>query len=119
MKAASPSTAVATAFGVATLGIAVFSSMDAVMKGLSLAIGAYNALLWRSIAGTVITGVLFLVARTPWPSRAVMRVHLVRGLVSTVMAMLFFWGLARVPMAQAVALTFVRRSSRCCSPESC
>ena len=31
------------AFAVATLGIAIFSGMDAVMKGLSLAIGAYNA----------------------------------------------------------------------------
>ena len=49
-----------TAFAVATLGIAVFSAMDAVMKGLSLAIGAYNALLWRSFAGVAITGVLFL-----------------------------------------------------------
>ena len=104
MKAA---TSTSTAFAVATLGIAVFSSMDAVMKGLSLAIGAYNALLWRSLAGTLIAGALFLLTRTPWPPRAVLRVHLVRGAVSAVMAILFFWGLARVPMAQAVALTFV------------
>jgi S-adenosylmethionine uptake transporter len=30
-----------------------------------------------------------------------------RGTITTAMALLFFWGLARVPMAQAVALTFI------------
>ena len=36
-----------------------------------------------------------------------MRIHLIRGLMSSVMAILFFWGLARVPLAQGVALAFV------------
>jgi len=36
-----------------------------------------------------------------------MRFHLIRGIMSSVMAILFFWGLARVPMAQAIALAFV------------
>ena len=95
------------AFAVATLGIAVFSAMDAVVKGLSLALGAYNALLWRSFAGVAISGILFVATRTAWPVRSVMRVHLIRGSVSAVMAIAFFWGLARVPMAQAVALAFI------------
>jgi S-adenosylmethionine uptake transporter len=95
------------AFTVATAGIAVFSTMDAVMKGLSLAIGAYDAILWRSVAGTVITGTIFLGSRTRWPVWPVLRVHLLRGGISAAMTILFFWGLARVPMAQAVALTFV------------
>ena len=95
------------AFAVATLGIAVFSAMDAVMKGLSLALGAYNALVWRSFAGVAISGVLFVATRTAWPTRLVIRVHLIRGSVSAVMGIAFFWGLARVPMAQAVALTFI------------
>jgi S-adenosylmethionine uptake transporter len=34
------------------------------------------------------------------------RVHVLRGVVTTGMAVGFFWGLARVPMAQAIALTF-------------
>jgi len=94
-------------FVVAAAGIAVFSSMDAVMKGLVLAIGAYDTLLWRTIAGVVLTGLIYLPQRPAWPSRAAMRVHLVRGLVSAVMAVTFFWGLARVPMAQAIALAFI------------
>jgi S-adenosylmethionine uptake transporter len=97
----------AVPFGVATLGIALFSLMDALMKGLSLEIGAYNALLWRTLAGATLAGLVFAALRSPWPSRAAMRFHLIRGSMSTVMAILFFWGLARVPMAQAIALAFV------------
>jgi hypothetical protein len=36
-----------------------------------------------------------------------MRIHLIRGLVGAVMAILFFWGLGRVPLAQAIALAFI------------
>lgn len=97
----------ATAFAVATMGIAVFSIMDAVMKGLSLEMGAYNALLWRSFAGVIISGAFYAFVRAPWPTRPVLRIHLLRGAVSAVMAVLFFWGLARVPMAQAIALAFI------------
>ena len=98
----------AIAFGVATLGIALFSGMDAVMKHLSLAIGTYNALLWRTCAGAAIAGAFFFLGRqSRWPGKAAMRVHLTRGLLSVPMAILFFWGLARVPMAQAIALAFV------------
>jgi S-adenosylmethionine uptake transporter len=94
-------------FAVATAGIATFSMMDAVMKGLSLAIGAYNALLWRTLAGAIFGGAVFALRRMKWPGREAMRVHLVRGILSVFMAILFFWGLARVPLAQGVALAFI------------
>jgi len=89
------------------LGIALFSGMDALMKGLSLAIGTYNALLWRTVAGAAIGGAVFFLSRSPRPGPAALRVHLVRGTMGSVMALTFFWGLARVPMAQAIALAFV------------
>ena len=94
-------------FSIAVLGIAVFSSMDAIMKALVLQIGASDTLLWRTLVGTVLTGLIYLPGRVGWPSRATMRVHLIRGAVSAAMAVTFFWGLARVPMAQAIALAFV------------
>nr|WP_295373514.1 DMT family transporter [uncultured Sphingosinicella sp.] len=100
-------TSTAVAFGVASLGIAAFSVMDALMKGLSLDIGAYNALLWRTLAGALIGAAFFFGRRSLWPRREVMKVHLLRGILSSLMAILFFWGLARVPMAQAIALAFV------------
>ena len=98
---------ISTAFVVAALGIALFSLMDALMKGLALAIGTYNALLWRTLAGTALAGIVFLWRRSPWPERPAMRFHLIRGSMSSIMAIVFFWGRARVPMAQAIALAFV------------
>lgn len=95
------------AFAAAALGILVFSGMDAVMKGLVIALGVYTTMLWRSLAGILVSGALYATVRSPWPSRPAMRLHIVRGLVSTVMALAFFWGLARVPMAQAIALAFI------------
>jgi S-adenosylmethionine uptake transporter len=102
-----PATSIFIPFVVATLGIALFSGMDAVMKHLVLALGAYNAMLWRTMAGTVIGASAFFGSRSAWPSRPAMRFHLIRGGMSTFMALLFFWGLARVPLAQGVALAFV------------
>ena len=98
---------IAIPFAVATLGIALFSGMDAVMKQLTLAIGVYNAIFWRQIAGALFGGLAFFGTKGRWPARPVMRIHLIRGLVSAVMGLLFFWGLARVPLAQGVALAFV------------
>jgi len=102
-----PRASTAVAFGVATLGIALFSGMDAVMKHLALAMGTYNALLWRTLTGALMAAAFFFGARNAWPGREAMRVHLTRGLLGVPMAVLFFWGLARVPMAQAIALAFV------------
>jgi S-adenosylmethionine uptake transporter len=96
-----------TAFLAAMLGIAIFSGMDALMKQLVLAIGVLVAILWRGIAGVVISGALYAFQRPGWPSRAALRFHLMRGALAAVLAILFFWGLARVPIAQAVALAFV------------
>jgi len=77
------------------------------MKGLTLEIGVYNTMLWRSVAGALIGAVAHFRRGAGLPGRATLRIHFERGAVATVMAILFFWGLARVPMAQAVALTFI------------
>ena len=95
------------AFLVGMLGIATFAGMDAVMKGLVLAIGAYATMLWRNLLGVGLSGALYLVRRSPWPSRPTMKLHLARGVLSTLMGFLFFWGLGRVPLAQAIALAFI------------
>ena len=95
-----------TAFLVGMIGIATFSGMDAVMKGLVIALGIYPTMLWRMLSGVAMSGALFAY-RPNWPTRAVMRIHLFRGALTTVMALLFFWGIARVPLAQAIALAFI------------
>lgn len=99
--------ATVAAFLVACAGVALFSVMDAAMKGLALAIGAYNALFWRNIAGTLISGAAYAVQPTGWPSRAVMRLHVWRGIVVAAMAILFFWSITILPLAEAIALSFI------------
>jgi len=94
-------------FLVACLGVAAFTAMDAVMKGLSIAIGVYNAMLWRMLAGSVMGGLVFFAMRSPWPTRPALRLHLLRSAIVTVMAGAFFWGLVRVPLAEGIAITFV------------
>lgn len=96
-----------TAFLVGVLGIALFSAMDAVMKGLVLAIGTFATMFWRNLIGIGLSGALYLRRPSPWPSRSTMTIHIARGVLSTAMGFLFFWGLGRVPLAQAVALAFI------------
>ena len=95
------------AFIVAGIGIATYSGMDVVMKGLSLQLGAFNAMLWRSMISVSLAGLLFLWHRPAWPNLPVIRLHILRGFVISVMAFLFFWGLKYLPVAEAVGLTFI------------
>jgi S-adenosylmethionine uptake transporter len=92
----------------AALGaVAVLSIMDAVMKHLVLVIGLVAVSVWRAAANLAISVVLYLPSKAPWPDRRTLRLHVVRSNIVTVMAALFFWGIGRVPLAQAIALTFI------------
>ena len=104
-----PSQAVspALAFGVAALGIGLFSVMDAFMKSLVLAIGVYNGLFWRTAISTGLGALLWRRGGAGWPDARTLRLHLARGGVTAAMALLFFWGLARLPMAQAITLSYI------------
>jgi S-adenosylmethionine uptake transporter len=102
-----PAPSAAIPFAVACLGIALFSAMDAAMKGLAIALGAYSALVWRQAIGGSLSFVPYMMTRKDWPSRAGIRVHILRGFVAAIMATSFFYGLARVPMAEGIALSFI------------
>ena len=101
----SPSPAIP--FSVALLGIALFAVMDALMKGLVLEMGTYNTMFWRGCVSMVLAAVLYAWRRPAWPKREVLHLHLQRGVLIAVMAFLFFWGLAYVPIAEAIALSFI------------
>jgi S-adenosylmethionine uptake transporter len=92
---------------VLAFGVAVFAAMDAVMKGLSVALGAYNAVFWRLLLAIPASAILYAAT---WPSRppaARIRLYLIRGVVNAGSGLTFFWGLARMPLAEGVALSFV------------
>jgi len=94
-------------FAVALAAVGLLSIMDAVMKHLVIAIGIFAVSVWRSAANLALSSALYLPRRRSWPDRRTLVVHVSRGIVATVMAFLFFWGIARVPLAQAIALTFI------------
>jgi len=93
--------------GSVLFGLLTFSMMDVAMKSLSLELGAYNAILWRVLAAFVLVSVIFFARRPKMPGKAARKVHLQRGIIIVFMSYLFFWGLARVPLAEAIALSFI------------
>jgi S-adenosylmethionine uptake transporter len=91
----------------ALTGIALFAIMDATMKRASLAGGVYNAMLFRSLIGTVLLFPLWKMSGGRWPALAVLRLHATRSSVVAAMALLYFWGLVRLPLAEAIAISFI------------
>ncbi len=96
-------------FLAAALGIATFSAMDALMKSAATAAGVYNAMLLRSLIGAALVLPLWRwrTRRSGWPCGRALRLHLIRATVCAGMATSFFWGLVRIPMAEAIALSFI------------
>lgn len=95
------------AFAAALAAVGVLSIMDAAMKGLVIALGIVAVSVWRAAANFVLCSALYLPRRLPWPTRRTLRIHVIRSIDITVMAVLFFWAIARVPLAQSIALTFI------------
>ncbi|MGI8943281.1 MAG: DMT family transporter [Qipengyuania sp.] len=91
----------------AIVGVAALSLMDAFMKGAALAIGAFSAAWLRSVFGTGMAVPLWLARGGRWPQRKVLRLHLLRGVVSTFMALTFFYSLTKLPIAEAIAISFI------------
>lgn len=88
-------------------GIATFSAMDAAMKGAAIIAGVYTATLLRSVFGVMITLPTWMCAGCRVAGKAALRVHIQRALVTSAMAPLFFYGLVRIPFAEAIALSFI------------
>ena len=94
----------------AIAGVMTFSMMDVVMKVQSLAMGVYSAMFWRMVFGSVLAFSIYLptLKQKPEPiTRRGWHLHIVRAVLATIMLYLLFFGLTRIPLAQAVGLTFL------------
>lgn len=89
------------------LGIAMFALMDALMKRASLACGVYTAVLARNVLGAAFVAPVWLARGARMPERRVLRLHLLRGGLVAFMSLSFFWGLVRMPLAEAIAISFL------------
>lgn len=93
--------------GLALVGVFLFSVMDAVMKAQALAMGTFSAMYWRNALGALFAATIYLPTRPEKPSRSVFKLHITRSVLTAVMMYCFFFGLTRVPLAQAIGLTFI------------
>ena len=94
-------------FLAALAGVGFLSLMDAFMKEAALLIGAYTATVLRAGIGAALIAPVWLSRGPAMPTRAVMKLHLTRGVVSAFMALTFFFSLTRLPLAEAIALSFI------------
>lgn len=92
---------------VCLLAIFLLSVMDAAVKGLVVVIGAYNTLLWRSLLATAAAGTVWTTASSRRTNGKALRLHALRGVIVSFIALAFFFGLGRLPLAEAIALSFI------------
>ncbi|RWG82444.1 DMT family transporter [Mesorhizobium sp.] len=92
---------------VCALAIFLLSGMDAAMKSLVIAVGVYNTVLWRSMVATLVSGAAWSAGPRSKPSLPVLRLHALRAAIVGIVLLSFFWGLARLPLAEAIGLSFV------------
>lgn len=91
----------------ALMGVGFLSLMDAFMKGAALAAGAYSAAVFRSAIAAVLITPVWLGRGGQWPQRDVLLLHMLRGTVSAFMALSFFYALTKLPIAEAIAISFI------------
>lgn len=92
---------------VCTLAIFLLSAMDAGMKSLVIAAGVYNVVLWRSLLAALASGAGWLASAPARPAPRALRLHALRAVVVGIVIITFFWGLARLPLAEAIGLSFI------------
>ncbi|WP_290546571.1 DMT family transporter [Aestuariivirga sp.] len=92
---------------VCTLAIFLLSAMDAGMKSLVLAAGVYNIVLWRSLLAAIASAAGWAVNSRVRPDLGAMRLHALRAAIVGIVIITFFWGLARLPLAEAIGLSFI------------
>jgi len=92
---------------VCTLAIFLLSAMDAAMKSLVIAAGVYNIVLWRSVVTSLASAAGWASRQPRWPGVKALRLHVLRAGIVAVVLVTFFWGLARLPLAEAIGLSFI------------
>jgi S-adenosylmethionine uptake transporter len=94
-------------FAAALAGVGFLSLMDAFMKEAALLIGAYTATVLRAMVGAAIIAPVWLSRGPAMPTWPVWKLHIERGVVSAFMALTFFYSLTKLPLAEAIALSFI------------
>jgi drug/metabolite transporter (DMT)-like permease len=87
--------------------IFILSVMDAMIKKSSADFGTLQIVLMRFGMGALVIGVIYLARWPGWPGWEAVRVNGLRGFLVVFTALTFFYGLAVLPLAEALALSFL------------
>ncbi|MGE7414078.1 DMT family transporter [Methylobacterium tarhaniae] len=100
-------TSPASAVLLAALGIGLLSLMDATIKGLSDRYGVTGIAFARYAVGTLVMAAVLALLRPGWPSAETWRSNGLRAVLVVATALCFFHGLSVLPLAEALALSFL------------
>lgn len=90
----------------AILGIGVLSVMDAIVKGVAIAVPTWEIVFLRYLFGTAFALPIFLAGERRIPPLETIRAHFLRACAVVVTAFTFFYALGTLPLAVCLALSF-------------
>lgn len=91
----------------AALAEGVLSLMDALIKMQTARYAVLEIAFLRFLFGSIIAAVSFALQAPAWPRADTLRFHLARSVLSVGAATSFFYALSLLPIAEAMALSFV------------
>ena len=91
---------------VAVTGIGFLSVMDGLVKHAATEHAVGQIATMRYAFGALVAYLVFRAMRTPWPNRATLTPHAWRSVVVALTSLTFFYSLASLPLAVALALSF-------------
>ncbi|MEO1015512.1 MAG: DMT family transporter [Pseudomonadota bacterium] len=101
-----PRPAIPSPILIALFGVLMGSMLDAGVKWLAASASVLTIMSWRFMFGAVYTGAAYYFAKRPTPTWEAIRFHTMRALIQVSAALLFFWGITQLALAEATTLGF-------------
>jgi S-adenosylmethionine uptake transporter len=90
----------------AVLAVAMGSGIDALVKGTAPGAGVMVLVAWRFLFGGMIAAAVFLAQQRAWPPGEAIRFHIMRSLMQVASAILLFYALTQLALAETVLIGF-------------
>ncbi|MEM0986537.1 MAG: DMT family transporter [Pseudomonadota bacterium] len=91
---------------IAAFGVFCGCAIDVFVKALSASIPVLELTVWRFVFGGLIALGIFIAWRRSWPTWEAWRFHTMRGVVHLGAALLFFYSLTQLGLAEATVIGF-------------
>jgi len=88
-------------------GVGLLSLLDACIKDVATRYPTFEVAFLRYSAGVFVIGAVVAYVRPGWPSRQLIVVNGIRSGLAALLAVTFFFSLSALPLAEAVALSFI------------